>query len=534
MESTNSIMDDIYTTTQSNLTDLSNSNNLSNLTDLNTRLNSLNATNPFNIINRLNQSNAMNRLNQSSAINQYNEINRLNNQNQMVTYNAPITTNKRIIYGNTGLHNTGNTCYMNSAIQALSHLFPLTIYFTKHSDYIIERLKNNAGKIFNNHETFNTKNKNIIPIQLKNKIINSNFSGLSLNEEETTVILNNTMTFQLMKLLEALWKDHSIVQPTSFRRIFSEFRKKFFFGYEQQDAEEAYSCILQQIQEELAENISAPVKFKAMKESVKQYLIYKDLMDNLIQNTTDPIQKKLYSNQFLEKRKEMQSESLICESYHEMSDYFSKCYSRLTEIFTGFLHSRINCPDPLCGYSSNKFDPFLHLSLPLPAQFISQFNTYQKPITIQDCMKEYCKNEILDDDNLWTCDKCKKKVRAIKKIQLWTCPQILTIQLKRFGANRITKDNRLINYPMIDLDISDVVSPIYYDSNICCKYTLQCVINHTGNLNGGHYYTYCKDIETSKWFVYNDSEVSPIQSNLVISNHAYMLFYIRQDVMKKI
>ena len=31
--------------------------------------------------------------------------------------------------GRVGLHNVGNSCYLNSSLQCLSHVFPLTSYF---------------------------------------------------------------------------------------------------------------------------------------------------------------------------------------------------------------------------------------------------------------------------------------------------------------------------------------------------------------------------------------------------------------------
>ena len=62
------------------------------------------------------------------------------------------------------------------------------------------------------------------------------------------------MTYQLIRLLEGMWTRNCTIKPTSFKRIFSRIRNKFFVDFVENDAEEAYSSIIQQIQEELSEN----------------------------------------------------------------------------------------------------------------------------------------------------------------------------------------------------------------------------------------------------------------------------------------
>jgi ubiquitin C-terminal hydrolase len=222
----------------------------------------------------------------------------------------------------------------------------------------------------------------------------------------------------------------------------------------------------------------------------------------------------------------MPTESLIVEAFREMKKYYGTSYSRITEIYSGFLHSSTKCLNVDCGYSSNKFDPFLHLSLPMPPR-----TTPNKILSIQNCIDEYCKEEILDDQNLWLCEGCNKKVRCMKKLQLWTPPPVLVIQFKRFGDTRISKDNRLVEYPMEHFDVSSMISPVQLEPNNCNKYRLQCVINHTGGLNGGHYFTHCLDEDSGKWFEFNDQQVFEISSKSIVTNSAYLLYYIREDMI---
>ena len=410
----------------------------------------------------------------------------------MYSPNEGQKSNQVTVYGLTGIVNTSNTCYMNSAIQALSHIYPLTHYFFSEKEQILKVLKKNAPKILKDSEAFKLTSNNTIPLELKNKIQDPNYKPEMLTQEEERIVYNSTITAQLIKLLEGMWSKNGIVIPTSFRRIFSEARNKFFFGYEQHDSEEAYSCILQKMQEELAEKKG--IKFQNINPKVQEFIDFKNHISNQISKETSTEGKNKWINLYAQKKKEMPMEALTLEAFREMEKYYGNTYSRITEIFSGFLHSSITCPDSQCKYASNKFDPFLHLSLPIP----NNPGMLIMPLNIEDCMKEYCREEILDEQNLWMCEGCKKKVNGIKKLQILTPPLVLAFQLKRFGDARRSKDSRLIKYPIENLDISSLISPIKFNPLGCYKYKLQSVINHTGGLNNGHYFTYCKDEDSGK------------------------------------
>lgn len=443
--------------------------------------------------------------------------------------------NKNVPHGLSGIVNTGNTCYMNSAIQALSHNYLLTNYLFRERDNILDTLKKNARIIFKDDPKFEIDAVNGISVSLKQKIHNPNYHPNMLTENEIIIICNHTFTSQLIKLLENMWMKNCIVIPTSFKKVFSEARNKFFFGDEQHDAEEAYSCIIQKIQEELVTEKN--IKFK-VSESVQDFINFKNNIVYKLNNCTNEEEIQKIKKNFVQVNKEHPIEILTIEACREMKKYYSGIYnpatqkynggtySQITELFSGFLHSSTRCPNKSCGYVSNKFDPFLLLQLSL--------ETSETHNSIYELMKEFSTEKQLDEHNLWNCDSCNNKVCAIKCLKLWKAPPVLVIQLKRFKqhiSGRFIKDNSLIKYPENNFDISSIISPSQLQhTKTCYTYRLHCVINHEGGRDGGHYYTYCIDEDSEVWYEYNDKIVTKISRQKIISRFAYLLFYIREDL----
>lgn len=59
--------------------------------------------------------------------------------------------------------------------------------------------------------------------------------------------------------------------------------------------------------------------------------------------------------------------------------------------------------------------------------------SYKPPsVSIQECLEMFEREEILGQDNLWYCNKCKDFVAARKQMKIYKAPKILIFCLKRF------------------------------------------------------------------------------------------------------
>ena len=315
-------------------------------------------------------------------------------------------------------------------------------------------------------------------------------------------------------------KNNSVINPITFKNIFSRVRNKFFFGNEQHDAEEAFSCILQQMQDELSEQRN--VNLTTHNQNVKAFIDIKNNIMTNIDTSNDPSQKEKMLMTYKDLTKHMWKEKMISDAYDEISKFYRKSCFIIAELFTGFHHSVIRCPEIGCDNTNNNYDAYQHLSLPIRCRDTGDLSIY-------DCLADYVKPEILDDNNKWLCDKCNRYVRAQKSLAILTYPPILVMQFKRFNFLSRTKNNCAIKFPIdTSINIDPYISQVFRNESKTYRYSLRSVINHIGGIDGGHYFTYCRNNLTNKWLEYNDSHVRDVNINSSIENTAYVLVYVRE------
>ena len=255
-------------------------------------------------------------------------------------------------------------------------------------------------------------------------------------------------------------------------------KHELFEGYMQNDSQEFCRILLEDFSRELNE--------------IKRSALYRIL------SNSDKISKKLRDDDF-HKNFTQREKSIITDLF----------YAQIVNIFV--------CE---CKAEIYSFQKILDFPLLFPKKIIHE-------ITINELLKLYFQTEEIDFES--NCEKCKKKCPHKKEIKISRPPEILILSLQRINQINQKKLGYSVKYPQ-NLDIFEYIDhDCGYDKS--SKYNLFAVINHEGNMNSGHYYSYII-LENKDWFEFNDSYANKINSLPDSSKSVYALFYIKEKYMK--
>jgi len=178
-------------------------------------------------------------------------------------------------------------------------------------------------------------------------------------------------------------------------------------------------------------------------------------------------------------------------------------------------------------------------------------------ITLEECLDAFAREERIPEAY---CSKCKDFRVQTKRMSLWRLPPVVVIQLKRFQFTQHMrrKLRELVVFPVEGLDLSRIMAAESENqkSEEAKKtgaedvngeeeedartkdtgrshmlYDLYGVVHHQGALSGGHYVASLKSELDGQWRLFNDAQIYEIHSRDVVDASAYILFYIRRDVV---
>ncbi|KAK3313921.1 ubiquitin carboxyl-terminal hydrolase-like protein [Apodospora peruviana] len=209
------------------------------------------------------------------------------------------------------------------------------------------------------------------------------------------------------------------------------------------------------------------------------------------------------------------------------------CNCIIHQTFYGKLQSTTTCQH--CGGVTNQVQSFLDLSLPLEnlAQKKGKKSGGKIPaMALQECLdEEYIKSDKCE----YRCHSCNSMQQARRQTTIKRLPNVLSIQLKRFefkqGRNeRAAKIDTPVHFPL-QLNMLPYTNRAKapdgkenYELARSCTYDLLSVVVHVGEIDTGHYVSYCR--VGDQWFAFNDHKVELAQKSDVLGARAYLLFYI--------
>ena len=151
-------------------------------------------------------------------------------------------------------------------------------------------------------------------------------------------------------------------------------------------------------------------------------------------------------------------------------------------------------------------------------------------VNLADCLAAFCKEETLSEQDPWYCSRCQDFRCASKKMDLFSLPDILILHLKRFAYTSRSREkiSTLVHFPIRGLDLSHIGGRA--GDGAGGIYDLFAVSNHMGGLGGGHYTAYVRNRVAGVWYLHDDSRVSEVSEDEIVSSSAYVLFYRRRGV----
>ncbi|KAI1080287.1 ubiquitin carboxyl-terminal hydrolase [Whalleya microplaca] len=210
------------------------------------------------------------------------------------------------------------------------------------------------------------------------------------------------------------------------------------------------------------------------------------------------------------------------------------CNCIIHQTFYGKLQSQTTCQR--CSGVTNAVESFLDLSLGL--ENLAPKKGKKAPrgglsLTLQDCLdEEYIKSDKCE----YRCRSCQSSQQARRDHSIRLLPNVLSIQLKRFEFKQGSRDrvaskiNTEVQFPL-QLNMLPYTTrgrmPDAKDSQELarsCTYDLLSVVEHVGEIDTGHYVSYCRVGE--QWFSFNDHKVELARKSDVLGSQAYLLFYM--------
>ncbi|KAL4070479.1 hypothetical protein J3A83DRAFT_4525498 [Scleroderma citrinum] len=394
-----------------------------------------------------------------------------------------------------GLENFGNTCYVNSVLQALYFCGPFRDLVIQHTDPYTPLRQAFASQPSN---AANSTSTSISASAHRKHERKPTVDGASLNgvpNPPTPPVPSSPHT--LFSALRSLYihisqnpAEKGTVAPRAFIEKLRELNEAFR-NTMHHDAHEFLNYLLNRIVEEIQEKKHQPASAEDLSRSV-----------NSSSDASHP-------------------QSMVAGSSSSASQAPGSTF--VHQIFEGVLTSETRCLT--CENVSSRDESFLDLSIDI-----------EQNSSVTACLRQFSASEMLCQKNKFFCDACCDLQEAEKRMKIKQLPNVLALHLKRFkyqeDVQRYIKLTYRVAFPF-ELRLFNTVDDV---SNPDRLYQLFAIVVHIGNgPNHGHYISIIKTIDS--WLVFDDETVDMIKESDIPkyfgesnSGSAYVLYYQAADL----
>ncbi|KAB5536727.1 hypothetical protein PHYPO_G00110750 [Pangasianodon hypophthalmus] len=382
---------------------------------------------------------------------------------------------RRLAPGVTGLRNLGNTCYMNSILQVLSHLRKFRECFL-------------ALDLCETEQLLLAKTQGMMGGEKLVQPKDPRASSLSGQQV--------SLCQELHTLFRVMWSGRwTLVSP--FAMLHSVWNViPAFRGCDQQDAQEFLCELLDKVQQEL----EADGGYGAKRQHTRTRIVI-------------PITQRKLSKQVLK---------VLNTIFHGQL---------LSQVTCLSCKRKSNTVEPFWDLSL-EFPERYH-SVAKLSQASSQ------SCSLTEMLSKFTETEALEGRiyNCNYCNRKRRKSshkplalsEACKQLLIYRLPQVLRLHLKRFrwsGRNHREKIGVHVAFDQV-LNMEPYCCS---DASQVFTYDLSAVVMHHGKgFGSGHYTAYCYNTEGGFWVHCNDSEMNVCSVEEVCSTQAYILFYTQRS-----
>ncbi|PAA83618.1 hypothetical protein BOX15_Mlig008068g1, partial [Macrostomum lignano] len=419
-----------------------------------------------------------------------------------------------ILPGTTGLRNLGNTCYMNSVVQILSHTDSLAAYFIDHLT-----LNGDAGAGRGSAVASQTICKSpSCPAHLACQFGSGNGrkSLRRLTSVECLESVEQQKRQKASKQQQAASSSNSGGLSGGSHQA-NSVRNSEAIAYAAEDGPTGT----------LAEELHA--LFRVLWSGRRAVVSPQGLLTCVWRHVP-----------FFRGYKQQDAQEFLCELLDRLQKELSQAQNIVSRTFQGSYLSTVRCLQ--CGRCSQTEDIFMDISLAFPE---SCHTGEQTECQLAELLKLFARETEIEDRS-YLCETCNrspmsqraKRVpqysKARQQLRIKRLPRVLRLHLKRFrwiGRAREKICARVCFTSQLDVSclLPDGESAGEAGGGSNIYHLTGVVVHHGRGFQSGHYTSFCFNKATGSWLHCNDAFVQPSNLDEVLASQAYILFYTQDE-----